>query len=147
MKGGFVRVRDEGDRITMTYKVVGGDSIADQKEVLVVVNDFADTVEFLNSVGCVSQTYEESKRELWILNDTEITIDDWPFLGPIIEIEGKSENDVKDVSSKMGFDWDQARFCTAGTLYKEKYGRGPVDLYKEKKTLINLVFNSDNPFT
>src|SRR3989339_407550 len=30
--GGWVRVRDEGDRITMSFKVVSGDKLHDQKE-------------------------------------------------------------------------------------------------------------------
>lgn len=33
MKGGWLRVRDEGDKITMSLKVVDGDKIENQKEV------------------------------------------------------------------------------------------------------------------
>jgi hypothetical protein len=75
-----------------------------------------------------------------------ITIDGWPFLGSIVEIEGKSESRVKIVSEKLGFEWSKARFCTAGTLYKEKYGHGPTDLAKKKGTLIRVAFNEENPF-
>ncbi len=144
--GGFVRVRDEGSKITLTFKIVGSEKIEDQKESLVVVNNFDATVELLKGIGCIPQTYEESTRELWVYEDTEITIDGWPFLGSIVEVESTSESRVKIVSEKLGFDWDKARFCTAGTLYKEKYGHGPVDLAKKKGTLIRVAFNDDNPF-
>jgi adenylate cyclase class 2 len=146
VKGGFVRVRDEGDKITLTFKIVGGEKITDQKETLVIVNDFDETVELLKAIGCVPQTYEESKRELWSLDDVEITIDDWPFLGSFIEVEGKSEDEVKQVSINLGFKWEDARFCTAGTLYVEKYSLGPVDLAKKTNTLVTLTFNGKNPF-
>jgi adenylate cyclase class 2 len=146
VKGGFVRVRDEGDKITLTYKFVGGQKIEDQKEVLVVVDDFDTTVELLSSIGCTAQAYEESKRELWSCDGVEITIDDWPFLFSYIEVEGKSEGEVKRVSEKLGLKWENAKFCTAGTLYKEKYGFGPVDLAKKTGRMVSLAFNGPNPF-
>jgi len=31
VKGGFIRVRDEGDKITLTLKIVDGNLITDQK--------------------------------------------------------------------------------------------------------------------
>ena len=33
IKGGWLRVRDEGDKITLTFKIVDGDQIENQKEV------------------------------------------------------------------------------------------------------------------
>ncbi len=146
VKSGFVRVRDEGDKITLTFKIVGGEDISDQKEVLIVVDNFDSTVELLKCIGCMPKTYEETKRELWIVDGVEITIDSWPFLGSLVEVEGKSEDEVKAVSSKLGFDWKDARFCTAGALYKEKYGLGPVDLARKTGKITELMFEAKNPF-
>jgi adenylate cyclase, class 2 len=144
--GGFVRVRDEGDKITLTFKIVGSENITDQRETLVIVNNFDDTVELLKGIGCTPQAYEESTRELWTIGTVEITIDDWPFLGSLVEIEGGSEDEVKTVSGKLGLEWKNARFCTAGTLYKEKYGMGPVDLAEKTNALIKIAFDGVNPF-
>lgn len=44
------------------------------------------------------------------------------FLEPFVEIEGKSEKAVKDVSEKLGFNWHDARFCAIDALYADKYG-------------------------
>ena len=146
VQGGFIRVRDEGDKITLTFKIVGGEKIEDQKEVLVNVDDFDTTVEFLESIGCVAQSYQESKRELWKCDSAEITIDEWPFLDSYIEVEGPSEEDVKKISEKLGLNWEDARFCTAGHLYREKYGMGPLDLTKKTGLLAKIAFNEKNPF-
>ena len=144
--GGFLRVRDEGDKITLTHKIVGNKGIADQKETNLVVDNFESTVSLLTNIGCIPMTHEESKRELWNLKGTDITIDTWPFLEPLVEVEGKSEEDVRNISEELGFNWSAAKFCTIGTLYKEKYGIGPVNIAKETGKMFHLVFDSENPF-
>ena len=45
--GGWLRVRNEGDKTTMSLKVVSGDRIEDQKEICLKVNDFDAAVQFL----------------------------------------------------------------------------------------------------
>jgi adenylate cyclase, class 2 len=146
IKGGFLRVRDEGDKITLTLKVVDGENISDQKEIITEVKDFDATVLLLKTIGCIPMAYEETKRELWNFENADITIDDWPFLGVILEVEGKSEEDVKRISEKLGFDYSVAKFCTAGTLYKEKYGVGPTSLFKKTGKFTELTFTGKNPF-
>lgn len=138
----FIRVRDEGDKITLTYKHFTGEKIEDQKEISVDVNDFENTVKILKLIGCKPKPYQETKRELWKLGGVEITIDEWPFLEPFVEVEGKSEKAVKKVSEKLGFDYSKALFCSAGKIYQMKYGFWPDDL----KNLKRLVFNMKNPF-
>lgn len=146
IKGGFVRVRDEGDRVTLTFKVIDGSSISDQKETEVVVGDFNATVSILTNIGCIPRTSEESTRELWEFEGVDITIDGWPFLGTILEIEGKSEELVKVAAEKLGFVWAEARFCAVGLFYVEKYGFGPKDLAEKTGKVTRLAFAEPNPF-
>ncbi len=47
IKGGWLRVRDEGNKVTMSLKVVDGEKIENQKEVYLKVNDFNEAVLFL----------------------------------------------------------------------------------------------------
>lgn len=140
---GWLRVRDEGDKVTMSLKVVDGDKITDQKEVCITVSDYQESILLLEKIGCRFKAFQESKRELWTLDGVEITIDEWPFLDPFIEVEGKSENEVKSVSEKIGFDWDRAKFCAIGKLYKEKYG---VSLDEINNNTPRIVFGEKNPF-
>ena len=119
--GGWVRVRDEGDRITMSLKVVDGEHIENQKETCLTVDDFDEAVNLLLSLGCEKKSYQETKRELWTLGGTEVTIDEWPFLRPFVEVEGQSEESVKQVSEKLGFDYAQALFGAVDILYIRQY--------------------------
>ena len=107
------------------------------------VDNFDNAISLLVTIGCVQKSYQETRRELWILDGVEITIDEWPFLEPFVEIEGESEVEVGSVAEKIGFDWSQAKFCSVTNLYEEKYG--------VSKEVINnqtpkIVFEMANPF-
>lgn len=141
--GGWLRVRDEGDKITTSLKVVKNGKIEDQKEICLEVDNFDNAVMFLQKIGCEKKAYQESKRELWILDNVEITIDEWPWLEPFVEIEGKSEAAVKQASHKIGFDYNQALFCAADKLYNMKYG---ISEEKINNHTPEVLFSGDNPF-
>lgn len=138
----WARVRDEGNKITMSLKIIDGEKIENQKEICLEVNDFDDAVEFLRLIGCKPKSYQENKRELWKLDNVEITIDEWPFLEPFVEVEGNSENDVANVSKKIGFDYSKALFCAVGKLYGMKYGIDETNINNADK----IVFDMENPF-
>ncbi len=141
--GGWLRVRDEGGKITMSLKVVDGTTIYDQKEVLLNIDNFDNAVIFLESIGSKKKAFQESRREIWKLGDVEIMIDEWPFLEPYVEIEGVSEDAVKLVSEQMGFDYSTAVFDSVDGQYSTKYGIS--------KEIINqhtpeILFDIENPF-
>lgn len=143
IKGGWLRVRDEGDKITLTLKVVDGDQIENQKEVFLKIDDFEKAEQLLDLIGCKKRAYQESKRELWQLGDVEITIDEWPFLEPYVEIEGKSKEVVEEVTDKMGLDFSKALFCSIDKLYALKYNIS-TDVINNQ--IPELKFDSKNPF-
>jgi len=136
-------VRDEGNRITMSLKVVDGDKIHNQKEAMLEVDNFEEARKFLFGIGCKEKAYQESKRELWKLDGAEITIDEWPFLEPFVEVESESEEQVRAVSEKIGFDYSKAKFCAVDTLYNEKYG---VSIDRINTHTPKILFKMKNPF-
>lgn len=145
INGAWLRVRQEKDKITMSLKITNdaiGGKIDEQKEICLAVDDFDSAVEFLEMIGCKKKAYQENKRELWQLGKTEITIDEWPFLEPIVEIEGPDEKTVQEVSRKLSFDYSQAYFCSVTTLYAQKY-HIPDDVINNK--IPRIVFNMKNP--
>lgn len=143
-EGAWARVRDEGDKITMSIKqTVDNGKIDEQKETCLEVSDFDEAVKFLEFLGCERKAFQETKRELWVLDSAEITIDEWPFLEPLVEIEGLSEEIVKKVSRKLNFDYSQAYFGAVGGLYSEKY-KIPTDIINNKTP--EIIFNGKNPF-
>jgi adenylate cyclase class 2 len=143
IKGGWVRVRDEGDKITMSLKVVDGNKIENQKEICVKVSDFEQTALLLELIGLQKKAYQETLRELWKLGDVEITIDEWPFLEPYVEIEGKSESEVIGACKKLGFDYKKAIFGAVDVLYNRKY---KVSNDQINNHTPRIVFDEKNPF-
>lgn len=141
--GGWMRVRDEGDRITMSLKVVDGEHIENQKETCLTVDDFDEAVNLLLSLGCEKKSYQETKRELWTLGGTEVTIDEWPFLRPFVEVEGQSAESVKQASEKIGFDYAQALFGAVDVLYIRQY---PYLNFDRINRAPLIVFDGENPF-
>lgn len=120
--GGWARVRDEGDKITMSLKQVTGNRIEDQKEICLVINDFDLGVRLFESLGAKKKAYQETKRELWLYKDVEITIDTWPGLEPFVEIEGKGEKAVRQISADLGLDYGNALFGSVDLIYRMKLG-------------------------
>lgn len=143
IKGGWLRVRDEGDKITMSLKVVDGKEIENQKEVCLIVDDYQQAELLLTALGADKKAYQETKRELWILDEVEVTIDTWPFLEPFVEVEGKDNDVVRAVSEKIGFKWDEAKFCAVDTLYSEKYG---ISTHQINNETPKILFEMKNPF-
>lgn len=143
IEGGWLRVRDEGDKITMSLKAVTGDKIENQMEICLKVDNFQNAVDLLQKIGCRKKAYQESKRELWMLGNVEICIDEWPFLEPFLEIESDSEEKVKETAKILGFDYSKAMFCSTGTIYSKKYGL-PEDVFNNQ--VPEIIFGKENPF-
>ena len=84
--GGWVRVRDEGDKLTLSYKQLNDRTLHGTKEISVVVDDFEKTCSFLESIGLEQKSYQETRRESWELDGVEIELDTWPWIPPFVEM-------------------------------------------------------------
>ncbi len=142
--GGWLRVRDEGDRITCSLKIIDGNKIEDQKETQIEVSDFDQTVLLLETMGAERKAFQESKRELWKMGEVEIMIDEWPWLKPFVEIEGPDEEKVQSVSNKLGFKREEAIFCAVGKLYVREFN---TTLDKINNETPSIRFGDACPFT
>lgn len=125
-RNAWVRLRDEGSRITLSYKQrlgVGGNHLKDEgmKEIEVEVSDFDKTSQILEEIGLVHKVYEEKKRTRYILSGVECDIDEWPLIPPYIELEGESIEKIKEVADKLGFKWENHIICSATQILKH-YG-------------------------
>jgi adenylate cyclase class 2 len=122
----WVRLRDEGDKVTFTYKQrfgVNDNHLQDGgvNEIEVIVSDFVLADNLLKAIGLVEKFYEENKRERYMLENTEIDIDTWPMIPTYLEIEGSSWEIVKNTAQKLGFSWETHVKCSTMQVY-EKYG-------------------------
>jgi len=127
--GGWVRVRDEGDRITLSYKQVNERTLHGTQEVTTTVGDFENTCRFLTAIGLVEKAVQETKREKWMLGSVEITIDTWPWIPTFAEIEGVGEAEVRDVAKKLGFDWSSALHGSVEIAYQKYFDVTEEEIY------------------
>lgn len=117
----YFRVRDEGNKITCTYKSLTDDinTIHSVQEVETIVDDFDAMKEILLLTGLEQIAYQESYRETWTIAGTEIyfMLDEWPGIKPFIEIEWASEELVKEYSKKLKFDYSTWIFWAVDELF------------------------------
>ena len=97
-------------------------SILGTKEVNIIVNDYDDAILFLKGCGLTAKAVQETKREIWILDSCEISIDTWPWLPTFMEIEGPSEDEVWAAAQILGYTKAQAKFGSVDSTYQHYYG-------------------------
>lgn len=122
-KDAFVRVRDEGKKTTVTYKQFDSLSLHGAKEIEIEVSDFDLAVALMREIGAgeEGQSYQESRRETWRLGQAEIVLDEWPWLKPYIEIEGDTEEVVRQTADLLGLLWNDAVFGDVMVAYRAEY--------------------------
>lgn len=124
-KGAWIRLRDEGEKITLTYKERIGVKTFDGKtndesmeEVEIIVSDFVKTAELLNRMGFVEKFYEENRRIRYQLGDIEFDIDLWPQLNPYLEIEAPSWEKIDEGIRLLGLNPEDKKIFSTNQVYK-----------------------------
>jgi adenylate cyclase class 2 len=69
-------VRDEGSKTTLTYKQFSDLSIDGAQEYEVAVSDFQATIDLLKAAGLSYGSFQESRRETWQCDGTEVMLDE-----------------------------------------------------------------------
>lgn len=137
----WLRLRDEGDRITLTFKQLADNTITGVSEAETIVQDFENTKQILVAIGLKPKSYQESRRETWDLDSVEIVLDEWPWVRPFCEVEGPSEAAVKAAAEAIGLDWDNAVFGAVEPVYQAEYDITNAQFY----TVDRIVFDEPLP--
>jgi adenylate cyclase class 2 len=125
----WIRLRDNGEKTTLTIKKIESDNIDGTKEIEVRVDDFDKTNQLLNELGLFHKAYQENKRISYRLNGVKIEIDFWPKIPPYIEVEGVNQEETEKVVRILGFDMSQTTSMGVTKVY-EKYG---IDIHDFKE--------------
>lgn len=120
-KGDWIRIRQESDRVVLTFKSKKSHAIDGMLETEVTVSDFEKRAYILSQTGLHVVAYQENYREVWNWRDVEIVVDTWPWLPPYIEIEGPNKSSVEQAAQDLGFVMEEAYFGTAYDLYASIY--------------------------
>ena len=125
----FVRLRDDGKKSTLTFKERRTYEIDSTKEIEVVVDNFEEAHKLLLGMGLSLITYQENKRNSYVLDNVEIEIDFWPKITAYLEVEGKSVEDVERIVKLLGFTMEQTTALSTNKVYAN-YG---IDLHSFKE--------------
>jgi adenylate cyclase, class 2 len=81
----------------------------------------ADIAEmFLAAIGYKKTLVYQKRRRVWRLGGCEVALDELPFLGCFVEIEGPNEKKIADVQKKLGLeDLPHIRHSYAVMMTKE----------------------------
>jgi len=120
-RNGWVRVRDEGDKITLSYKQLNSRQLDGTHEVCLQIDSFEAADAFLKELGLEAKTYQETRRESWTYQKFEIELDVWPWVSPYIEIEGPDESSLKELAAQLGLDWSTARHGSVEVVYQAEF--------------------------
>ena len=118
---GWVRLRDEGDRLTMSYKQLNDRTLHGTKEVSLTVDNLEQAEAFLRALGLVESSYQETKRESWQLDGVSIELDEWPWIPTFIEIEADNEVLLRSVAEKLSLDFKDAVHGSVENAYQDVF--------------------------
>lgn len=133
----WVRLRETDGKTTITIKHILnqrqqeslGTKMQPVIETEMEVPSFDSGNAILEQLGFSFRNYQEKKRATYILDDTEIDIDSWPFIPSYMEIEGKSDFQINDMVKRLGLENKEQVSCNTAEVYK-KYG---IDIYKYRE--------------
>jgi len=125
----WIRLRDDGKKITLTYKQIDSDTISGTKELEFEVEDFNKANEFIKLLGFKPNAYQENKRTTYTIENVAIDIDSWPKIPTYAEIEGNSEKEVVRIVKLLGYTMKDTTTLDVLQIYT-KYG---LDMHSFKE--------------
>jgi CYTH domain-containing protein len=136
MKKGYVRVRDEGDKTTMTAKIYKDAKFPEEYE-LTIKDELENGKAFLAALNLTEKSYHETIREKWRVpyrgkeELCEVAIDYIPGLPTYAEVECKSKKDLNTAVKLLGLNRKNMRFGGYGKVFAEYYGMAENDINNE----------------
>ncbi len=118
----WVRLRDEGDKVTLAYKkrlgvTSEGGNDKGMEEVEIEVSNYEKTKEIFLKIGMVVKFSQEKKRRTWTNDSVTFDIDTWPMLKPYLEIEAGTWEEIDLVAKELGFKEEDKKICSATQIY------------------------------
>tara|TARA_Y100000994_G_scaffold32260_1_gene22745 strand:- start:110 stop:754 length:645 start_codon:yes stop_codon:yes gene_type:complete len=123
-QNGYVRVRSENNKVTMTCKIYNNDKFPDEYEIS-LNEDFETGKKFLKSLNLQEVSYQETYREKWSLpmkGVNEITFDTWPGLPTFMEIDCTNITVMNKLKKIFNPDISKITYGATGKKYELYYG-------------------------
>lgn len=123
-KSSWLRLRDEGDKVTMAFKQrlgiknkEAGQNDAGMEEFEITVDSFERTKDILLSLGLIEKFSQEKKRISWEKGEIKFDLDTYPQIPSFLEIEGSTWAEVDAAILELGFSLADKKVCSATQIY------------------------------
>lgn len=117
----LVRLRQNGDKTTLTYKHHHAQAVDGATEIELEVNDMAEAESFLKEVGLRAFRHQQKLRHTFKLSEVTVDIDTWPKIPTYVELEGPSEKVLRQAAEQLELDWKNAVFINALEIIENVY--------------------------
>jgi adenylate cyclase, class 2 len=139
-KNAYIRIRQEGDKCTTTYKEHDDNQAVDSVyEIDVVIDNPEGMRNIYLKCGLREKAFQETYRESWVLDGVDVTIDRWPGLRPFIEVEGHDAASVNRIITRLWLDDMEQIWGTVSDVYHRELNI-PHDIINEMP-----IITFDNP--
>ena len=120
---GYFRVRQEGDKVTMTSKSYLKSADFPEENEVEVKNTFEEAAAFAKSLNTGQIAFQETMREKWSHPLAhEIVIDTIPGIPTYVEIDCDDESKMNQLVDLLQLDKSKQRFGAFDRVYDEYYG-------------------------
>lgn len=133
-EGTYIRVRDEGHKITLTYKYQDSKTEFSNEDEITIDN-FDTAVNILHGIGCKTKYYYEKLREIWNIKNSEIIFDINPGVPERMEVESPTLKELNNLTTKLNLNEFKVSDPTK-SITEDLYG------FTISKTILNLTFDS-----
>lgn len=117
----YLRVRKCAGKTTLTYKEHREHTATGTYEVEFEVSDAPKAEVLFESIGLQLFRHQAKKRHTFKLDDVTFDIDTWPRIPTYVELEGSSEEKLKEAAQAVGLVWEDADFHNARWVIENKY--------------------------
>jgi len=98
------RLRQQGNKTTLTYKERWWLEVGSTKELETEIADFDIMAELLQKLEWQTMVYQENKRKVYSRNDIEFCIDTRPMIPTYLEIEAPRKEQVEKAIKILGLE-------------------------------------------
>jgi adenylate cyclase class IV len=137
---GYIRTREENKIVTITMKTYSKTSKHANETEIVVNSTLEESRDFLLAQGYKLKAYHETLREKWSLgNCLEIAIDSIPGIPTYVELECKTEEEIKRVAKLLDLDYSKIEYGAYDKQFLDYYG---IDKNTINNTISSLTFKN-----
>lgn len=117
----YVRIRRTNKGIRLTFKNQKVSGVDGTEEVEFEVGSFELARTFLKKIGLVDFRYQQKKRHSFKLGEVMVEFDTWPKIPTFVELEGPSEQHLKETALLLGLEWHAANTTNARDVIEKIY--------------------------